>query len=205
MKKTIITSALILGSAVASQAAVIAVLDGNDGSSVFDASNGGDSYSGDGSVVADAANYNATRAGMWNSTEYDFQQTATPGTATKQATYTFDGLIIGSQWEVYSSWVQEGNRATDAPYTIKGTTTVDMNQELKPNDLFLTDPKGNSIGFEKIGVATVDGAGKITVVLTNDANQWVINDAVAIKNVPEPSSAALLGLGGLALILRRRK
>jgi hypothetical protein len=31
------------------------------------------------------------------------------------------------------------------------------------------------------------------------------NDAIAISVVPEPSSAALLGLGGLALILRRRK
>ena len=29
--------------------------------------------------------------------------------------------------------------------------------------------------------------------------------SVQFANVPEPSSAALLGLGGLALILRRRK
>ncbi|BDS05461.1 hypothetical protein NT6N_05010 [Oceaniferula spumae] len=43
---------------------------------------------------------------------------------------------------------------------------------------------------------------------TNDALLQVISDGaggVNISVVPEPSSAALLGLGGLALILRRRK
>ena len=38
---------------------------------------------------------------------------------------------------------------------------------------------------------------------TNSANPAI--DNVSVNEVPEPSSAALLGLGGLALILRRRK
>ncbi|MGB0775242.1 MAG: PEP-CTERM sorting domain-containing protein [Akkermansiaceae bacterium] len=50
------------------------------------------------------------------------------------------------------------------------------------------------------------GAGTLDVVLTpQGANGFGRYDAVAISSVPEPSSAALLGLGGLTLILRRRK
>ena len=37
----------------------------------------------------------------------------------------------------------------------------------------------------------------------NSTHSW--QDHIAITAVPEPSSTALLGLGGLALILRRRK
>ena len=40
---------------------------------------------------------------------------------------------------------------------------------------------------------------------TTDANARVDNVVLTAIAVPEPSSAALLGLGGLALILRRRK
>ena len=35
--------------------------------------------------------------------------------------------------------------------------------------------------------------------------QQVLLDDIVITGVPEPSTTALLGLGGLALILRRRK
>ena len=40
---------------------------------------------------------------------------------------------------------------------------------------------------------------------TTNNGSWIGVDNVSITTVPEPSSAALLGLGGLALILRRRK
>ena len=46
----------------------------------------------------------------------------------------------------------------------------------------------------------IDNAGSLADVALN---QLVLN--VGVSAVPEPSSAALLGLGGLALILRRRK
>ena len=56
------------------------------------------------------------------------------------------------------------------------------------------------------GSVTVDGT---VLTAANFANFFVVTENVGggstLTTVPEPSSAALLGLGGLALILRRRK
>jgi hypothetical protein len=48
-----------------------------------------------------------------------------------------------------------------------------------------------------------DGDGGIRIDELRVATDW--DSAVAGIAVPEPSSAALIGLGGLAMILRRRK
>ena len=63
-----------------------------------------------------------------------------------------------------------------------------------------------------VGDATAGGAydanmlGKdIAVRFTNRNGALIDNVVVDITSVPEPSTTALLGLGGLALILRRRK
>ncbi|MCP5535030.1 MAG: PEP-CTERM sorting domain-containing protein [Akkermansiaceae bacterium] len=60
----------------------------------------------------------------------------------------------------------------------------------------------NYVLFE--GLST-DGAGNITFAMTNGVDNFTAFNGFEIQNVPEPSSAALLGLGGLALILRRRQ
>ncbi|MGB0993369.1 MAG: PEP-CTERM sorting domain-containing protein [Akkermansiaceae bacterium] len=59
-------------------------------------------------------------------------------------------------------------------------------------------------GGDVILTLTSDGSGQITGTATGTGNEgnWA---ALTIESVPEPSSTALLGLGGLALILRRRK
>jgi len=60
--------------------------------------------------------------------------------------------------------------------------------------------KWETLSFEY--TATADDDGKtIGIALSGAANA----DLVTLEIVPEPSSATLLGLGGLALILRRRK
>ena len=53
-----------------------------------------------------------------------------------------------------------------------------------------------------------DGSGVIAftfVDTNNNFNNSTVLNAMSITAVPEPSSAALLGLGGISLILRRRK
>jgi hypothetical protein len=62
-----------------------------------------------------------------------------------------------------------------------------------------------------IGQMTADGSGQIALFLGEGAVNTVLNgartqfDGVAIALVPEPTTRALLGLGGLGLLLRRRQ
>ncbi|MCP5536902.1 MAG: PEP-CTERM sorting domain-containing protein [Akkermansiaceae bacterium] len=73
---------------------------------------------------------------------------------------------------------------------------------------------GNALAAESkvLTYTSANGANDLALRFTNvSANPSGANpntaliDGVSITAVPEPSSAALLGLGGLALILRRRK
>jgi hypothetical protein len=204
----VLYSALI---ASTSQAAVIAVMDGGSPTlqshtTVVDKSTGGDNIgSMTGSFSADVASFTSAELNYWNNTEYDFEA----GT-NKTATWTFSNLTVGSKWDVFSTWLPAGNRSTAAPYTIQGGLTIPLNQQSAPTaDLVLNDGTTgqSSFNFKKIGDATVGANGNLIVTLQSAASGYVIVDAIALKQtaVPEPSSAALLGLGGLALVLRRRK
>ena len=53
--------------------------------------------------------------------------------------------------------------------------------------------------------AIPDGALSVQINYNGVGGNDAYADNIAVSTVPEPSSAALLGLGGLALILRRRK
>lgn len=78
-----------------------------------------------------------------------------------------------------------------------GGGTVDL--EADPNNAG-TSPFGQFA----IGTFTADGTDPDLTLDTNGFGNAHIT-AWQIRSVPEPSSTALLGLGGLALILRRRK
>lgn len=103
-------------------------------------------------------------------------------------------MAVGSQWEVFTTWVPQANRSQVAPYTIQGGANILVNQELAPTaDITLSDDAGTtSFSFQQIGTATVNGSGEVVVTLSGAADDWVIVDAVALRAVPELSSAALL-------------
>ena len=65
--------------------------------------------------------------------------------------------------------------------------------------------EGNYVLFENVSLDTLEI--KVTGGHLDTSNNGTIANinGIQIVQVPEPSSAALLGLGGLALILRRRK
>jgi uncharacterized protein (DUF2141 family) len=92
------------------------------------------------------------------------------------ATWAFTGLADG-QYQVSTTWTPHTNRATDAPYTINGGAAIDINQEAAPNDF-----QADGVAWEKLGVITVTG-GTITVVLSDDADDFVIADAVRLDPV----------------------
>lgn len=74
---------------------------------------------------------------------------------------------------------------------------------------------GSASSFERLADARDDGVfhsfedvssvgGTLTLVFTQDGGNNPIVNGILIEVVPEPSSLALLGLGGLALLRRRR-
>lgn len=132
-----------------------------------------------------------------------------PGPAS--AIYVFDGsmgIIAGATYNVYATWAQAGQGNTGpATYGVSdGLGDVVVNQTLAvASDILVPDPfVGDMKNFQLLGQIVDDGDGVITVTLTADGTNFVLADAVAVDLVPEPSSLALLGLGGLALLRRRR-
>jgi hypothetical protein len=75
-----------------------------------------------------------------------------------------------------------------------------------------TNTRNNAIGvvaadFKNSVISfTPDGAGNATVVLSSpQASGFLTLSGIELTSVPEPSGAALLGLAGIALTLRRRR
>jgi hypothetical protein len=84
-------------------------------------------------------------------------------------------------YEVFARWSrgQSGIRATNTPYTIRhtdGATTVRVNQQQQGG-------KWNSLGVYRF---SKDEPAIITI--TNDANQWVLADAVKLEYREKPDS-----------------
>ena len=102
-----------------------------------------------------------------------------------------DSLILADFWTPTSGSSSDG----------LGTFTADMTS-------YLQAPGWTSSDFLIVGLKSNP------VTVTGDQIRWVVFDtfsegvstgATLTVAVPEPSSTALIGLGGLALILRRRK
>lgn len=97
----------------------------------------------------------------------------------------FRPTLLGDEWyRVYARWTSHPNRATNAPYTIhhlRGQTTVRVDQEQN--------------GGTWILLGTFEFAAGSTghVVLTNDADEFVIADAVKFEPLGTlPAGSSLL-------------
>jgi len=109
-------------------------------------------------------------------------------------TLTFSGLddSLTYNLNIGTAWIL--NPDLDVNYAADGQNFT--------ND---SDVSAKAYG-DLLGLST-DGSGNLVITVSSDSTSR--NDAavsaLVLTAVPEPSSAALLGLGGLALILRRRK
>jgi RHS repeat-associated protein len=110
---------------------------------------------------------------------------ASGGAATAVATWTFDDLPIDAMYEVLVTWREHGNRATNAPYAVtEGTqqvATVYANQQSVPPVSY------NGRQWLSLGAFRIQ-SGSLRVDLSNNANGYVIADAVRIRRVSAPTA-----------------
>ena len=108
------------------------------------------------------------------------------GDGSETASWTWSDLDAGI-YDVFVTWTPFSNRATDAPFTVyDGVTsegTVDVNQRSSPND---EEEFGHV--WERLGRYMIDG-GSVKVELTNDADGYVIADAVRLEEVDPDGDA----------------
>jgi hypothetical protein len=109
---------------------------------------------------------------------------AAAGNGSSVASWTFTGISAGA-YRVSATWFPHPNRATNSPFTIRdGATplaTVRVNQELAPNDFTDSGAEWEILG----GVYQIVGD-TLVVQLSNDANEFVIADAIRIERLVAP-------------------
>src|SRR5262245_57343484 len=115
-----------------------------------------------------------------------FRRTLTwafPGTGTETATWTFTGLQPGD-YKVAATWAGYSWAASNAPFTLHNGTT--------PVGTLRVDQRVPSAGFtdgasvwQDLGTVTVTGS-SLTVKLSDDADNYLVADAVRIFRVGYP-------------------
>lgn len=103
---------------------------------------------------------------------------------------------LGGNTPLYSIFNTTDNREI-TPLTAPNQPTGNWNFQ-SANVAFIADDAGDTIELRFQDSITFGGGGGARGLEVADVN-------FSVTTIPEPSSTALLGLGGLALILRRRK
>lgn len=115
----------------------------------------------------------------------------TSGQPTASAVYTATVEQAG-KYDVFAWWGTHPNRATDTPYTIEyGETsdTVRVNQE------------ENGGKWNELGSYELQAGETVSVTITNDANEYVIADAVRIAPHEDAGEDTLTALQQLQLLV----
>lgn len=177
-----------------------------------DAFNGGIGWSGRGinpaagfgiiSPIDTYFTFNVTIAAGYNLTSFD-ALTGVESTigGTTAYDYTLSYSLDGSSFTGVGTVISGINAGEAATLSISGTDTGAISYDL--SGVSALQGVSGQIYF-RLDPA-VSASGSSTNGVMSQRAGWVDDVVVNGTVVPEPSSAALLGLGGLALILRRRK
>ncbi len=152
--------------------------------------------------------YNSTLKLLWRSGRVFSNDTY----ANSAGSFTINGLTPGATFNLWiaSSHLASGIARNLGDWTTANTNTtgasVIMNNTGNETNGSTWVLGANYTLFENI---VANGSGQITMtshaLIPNLTDSRVGFNGFQLVNVPEPSSAALLGLGAFALILRRRK
>ncbi|MEC9373643.1 MAG: S8 family serine peptidase, partial [Planctomycetota bacterium] len=119
--------------------------------------------------------------------ENDYRWFAPRGSGPLAYVWWLFGGISEGRYRVSVTWVEHSNRATNAPFSVYDNQTlletIAVNQEAAPSDR-TTD----GADWDDLGLFDIE-SGTLTVVLTNQANEYVIADAVRIERIGDISSA----------------
>lgn len=133
-------------------------------------------------LVMDDSMPGFAQQGNWtttaNAAAYEGQmRTVAAGKGDDNAVWNFTGLAPG-MYDVYATWVPFGNRATNAPFVVSNmsdhTITATVNQRQAPAIWM------NAMSWGSLGALYVSG-GSLRVSLANNANGYVVADAVMIS------------------------
>src|SRR3989338_6685105 len=100
------------------------------------------------------------------------------GNGTQTANWT-PSINVTGNYNVYVSWTVHPNRATNAPYIVNhdgGSAAFFINQELLANGS--SGSSGECSGWRFLATLHFDGIGMENIVLNDNANEYVIADAV---------------------------
>lgn len=128
-------------------------------------------------TIADDAGPDFSTSGTWSLFASGYSGTcryAASGTGSAIAQWSF--IVAPGSYRVSATWAPHTNRATNAPFSIADQTIL-VNQELAPDD---RSDAGAS--WEDLGVFPVTGTALI-VRLSNNANEYVIADAVRVEKL----------------------
>ncbi len=140
-------------------------------------------------LIVDDSSSNFSLSGNWTSAasasavQGEFRSDAA-GQGNDHATWTFPGLAPG-HYQVFTTWVPFGNRATNAPFTVfngSDSQTVLVNQQQSPGD-----DSAAGVAWKLLTTVEVT-SGTLTVGLNNQSNGFVIADAIRIVRVDPPAA-----------------
>lgn len=98
--------------------------------------------------------------------------------------------VAPGEYRVSATWYPDANRATDAPFTVLDGNAplgaMRVNQELSPAE---ADAQG--IRWQPLGTYRIAG-NQLVVELSNDANEYVIADAIRLERIGNLPAANVL-------------
>jgi uncharacterized repeat protein (TIGR01451 family) len=115
---------------------------------------------------------------------------ALSGSGGSVATWTIGGLTPGQTYQVGATWLAGTNRATNSAYRVYNgsvstsnlVATTTVNQQVAPGGFTSV-----GVGWNQLAIVTPSGS-SITVRLDNNANGYVIADAVQARPIDAPQA-----------------